>query len=99
MRLCLFLLIAGVVDAVMTHLGIVSGFVEEGNPVMKFFIAKSWSYFYLIKIILPLTLLGLFSLRPFKGWIRTLLISTCVLYFSVLVYHMVWMILYLNTSS
>ncbi|MFF2448423.1 DUF5658 family protein [Neobacillus sp. NPDC058068] len=99
MRFCLFLLIAGVVDAVMSHLGIVSGFIEEGNPVMQFFIAKGWSYFYLIKIFLPLTLLGLFYLRPLKGWIRTLLISTCVLYFSVLVYHMVWIVLYLNTSS
>ncbi|ETI70614.1 DUF5658 family protein [Neobacillus vireti] len=99
MRLCLFLLIAGVVDAVMTHLGIVSGFVEEGNPVMQFFIAKSWSYFYLIKIFLPLALLGLFYLRPLKGWIKKLLISTCVLYFSVLVYHMVWIVLYLNTKS
>jgi hypothetical protein len=99
MRLCLFLLIAGILDAVLTHFGIVSGIVEEGNPVMKTVIEKSWSFFYIIKIILPLLLLGLFYLSPLKGWIRTLLVSTCVLYLSVLVYHMVWIVLYYNTAS
>lgn len=99
MKFCLFLLIAGLLDAVLTHFGIASGFVEEGNPMMKHVIEKSWSFFYIIKIFLPLLLLGLFYLRPLKGRIRTLLISTCVLYLSVLVYHMVWIVLYLNTSS
>jgi hypothetical protein len=99
MRLCLFLLIAGLLDAILTHFGIVSGIVEEGNPIMKTVIEKSWSFFYIIKIFLPLLLLGLFYLRPLKGWIRTLLVSTCVLYLSVLVYHMVWIILYFNSAS
>lgn len=99
MRLCLFLLIAGLLDAILTHFGIVSGIVEEGNPIMKTVIEKSWSFFYMIKIFLPLLLLGLFYLRPLKGGIRTLLVSTCVLYFSVLVYHMVWIVLYFNSAS
>ncbi|MFP5112287.1 DUF5658 family protein [Bacillaceae bacterium C204] len=99
MRLCVFLLIAGLLDAVLTHFGMASGIVDEGNPMMKLVIEKSWSFFYIIKILLPLLLLGLFYLRPFKGWIRTLLVSTCVLYFSVLVYHMVWMVLYFNSAS
>jgi hypothetical protein len=34
MRLCLFLLFAGILDAALTQFGIVSGFIEEGNPVM-----------------------------------------------------------------
>lgn len=99
MRLCLFLLIAGLLDAVLTNFGIVSGIVEEGNPVMKLVIEKSWSYFYIIKIFLPVTLLGLYYLRPLKGRVRTLLIVTCVFYSSVLVYHIAWIILYLNTST
>ncbi|WP_223589644.1 DUF5658 family protein [Neobacillus bataviensis] len=99
MKLCLFLLFAGILDAVLTHFGIVSGFVEEGNPIMEFFIEKSWSYFYLIKILLPIILLGLVSLRPFRGRVRTLLFSASVLYFSVLIYHIVWILLYLNTST
>jgi hypothetical protein len=99
MKFCIFLLIAGLLDAVLTHFGIVSGVVEEGNPVMKTVIDKSWSFFYIIKISLPLLLLGLFYLRPLKGWLRTLLVSTCVLYLSVLVYHMVWIALYLNSAS
>ncbi|WHY78706.1 DUF5658 family protein [Neobacillus sp. WH10] len=99
MRLCLFLLFAGVLDAVLTHFGIASGFVEEGNPMMKLVIEQSWSYFYMIKIVLPLLLLSLFYYRPLKGWIRKLIASTCVLYLSVLVYHTIWIILYINTST
>ncbi|MFZ7945824.1 MULTISPECIES: DUF5658 family protein [Bacillaceae] len=99
MRLCLFLLVAGILDAVLTHFGIASGFVEEGNPMMKLVIEHSWSFFYFIKIFLPLLLLGLFYLRPFKGWIKRLIISTCVLYLSVLVYHIVWIALYFHTSA
>jgi len=98
-RLCLFLLLAGLLDAVLTHLGVASGIVDEGNPMMKLVIEKSWSFFYIIKIFLPLLLLGLFYLHPLKGWIRTLLVSTCVLYLSVLVYHMVWIVLYFNSAS
>lgn len=88
MRLCLFLLIAGLLDAILTNLGIAFGIVDEGNPMMKFVINKSWAFFYMVKIILPLVLIGVFYYRPLKGWLRTLLVSTCVLYFSVLVYHM-----------
>jgi Domain of unknown function (DUF5658) len=99
LRFCFFLLIAGLLDAVLTHFGIIAGIVEEGNPLMKAIIEKSWSFFYIIKIFLPLLLLGLFYLRPLKGWVRTLLISTCVLYLSVLVYHMVWILLYLTTVT
>ncbi|MGG3468351.1 DUF5658 family protein [Neobacillus pocheonensis] len=99
MKFCLFLLFAGILDAVLTHFGIVSGFVEEGNPVMEFFIEKSWSYFYLIKILLPIMLIGLVSFRPLRGGAKKLLISACVLYFSVLVYHITWILLYLNTSA
>lgn len=98
MRLCLFLLFAGLLDAVLTHFGIVAGFVEEGNPVMRFVIEKSWSYFYLIKILLPLALIGLVYIRPLRGGIRTLVMTACVLYFSVLVYHMAWILIYFNTS-
>jgi Domain of unknown function (DUF5658) len=98
MRPCLFLLVAGLLDAVLTHLGISIGIVEEGNPMMKLVIDKSWILFYLIKIFLPLALIGLFFYRPLTGWVKTLLLSTCVLYLSVLVYHMVWVLLYLNTT-
>jgi hypothetical protein len=98
MRLCIFLLIAGLMDAILTHLGVVYGIVTEGNPVMKFVISQSWTYFYIIKVFLPLLLIGLFYLRPLKGWMKTLLLSTCVLYFSVLVVHAAWIILYYQTS-
>jgi hypothetical protein len=99
MKPCIFLFAAGLLDAILTNIGISLGFIEEGNPMMRGVIHEGWSYFYLIKIFLPLVLIVLFYLKPFKGIIRTLLISTCVLYVSVLAYHMVWVFLYLNTST
>lgn len=93
MRLCLFLLIAGLLDAILTHFGISLGLIEEGNPMMKQVIDQSWFIFYLIKIFLPLTLIGLFWIRPFTGWVRTFLVSACILYFSVLCYHTFWILL------
>lgn len=96
MRLCLFLLFAGGLDAALTQFGIVSGLIEEGNPVMQFFIEKNWSYFYAVKILLPLILIVLYYLRPLTGRGRALLIFACVLYSSVLVLHMAWMLLYLK---
>jgi len=98
MNPCIFLLAAGVLDAILTHVGISLGCIEEGNPMMREVIREGWSYFYLIKIILPLALIVLVYLKPFKGTIRTLLISTCILYLSVLAYHMVWVILYFNAA-
>ncbi|HEY2419953.1 MAG TPA: DUF5658 family protein [Neobacillus sp.] len=99
MRLCLFLLLAGIMDAVLTQFGIAYGVIKEGNPMMEIAIEKSWAIFYLIKIFLPIVLIGLFYLQPFKGRIRNLLTFTCVLYLSVLCYHLVWILHYLNTTS
>ncbi|OIK15874.1 hypothetical protein BIV60_07855 [Bacillus sp. MUM 116] len=99
MKICVFLLIAGLLDAVLTQLGIENGIIKEGNPIMTQVIESGWVYFYMIKIILPLILIGLFYLRPLKGRVKTLLTATGVLYFSVLAYHLVWILLYLNMSS
>jgi hypothetical protein len=99
MRFCIFLLTAGLLDAVSTQIGIGLGVIKEGNPIMEFAINKSWIIFYFIKIVLPLVLIGLFYLAPFKGKLRILLVTTCVLYLSVLCYHLYWIYLYLNTSA
>ena len=99
MRFCLFLLFACSLDAVLTHLGIASGIVEEANPIMKTVAENNWLYFYLIKIFLPFILLGLYFLYPLKGRVKILLVSACVLYFFVLMYHSVWIALYLNIST
>ncbi|WP_042357015.1 DUF5658 family protein [Bacillus rubiinfantis] len=98
MRFCLFLLFAGVLDAVMTHAGIALGLVKEANPLMRFVIELNWSLFYGIKIILPLLLVILALLRPITGKIKLLLLTACVCYSSILVYHLGWILLFANTA-
>jgi hypothetical protein len=99
MKFCLFLLAAGILDALSTQVGISLGAIKEGNPIMEFAINESWFYFYFIKILLPLTLISLFYLAPFKGKLRILLKTTCILYFSVLCFHLYWIVLYLNSTT
>jgi len=94
MKLSIFLLIASMLDAVFTHLGIASGFIGEGNPVSKFLIQENWIYFYTVKILLPLILMGICYIYPLKGNSRLLLVSACILYSSVLVIHLAWIILF-----
>jgi len=98
MKYCLFLLIAGLLDAVFTNFGMALGLVDEGNPVMNFVIKHGWFYFYLIKILLPLVLIGLFYLRPLTGMLRNLLISASFLYGMILLLHIGWMVFFFQRT-
>ena len=99
MRFCYFLFISCLLDAVLTHLGIAFGAIEEANPIIMLVIQKSWILFYVIKLLLPLCLIGLQYLQPLKGRMKTLLVSTCVIYSSILLIHLAWIILFLNTPA
>lgn len=98
MRACFFLLIAGLLDAVLTHMGVAFGLIEEGNPLVKFLMEKSWTLFYLIKVSLPIVLIGIMFFRPLQGWIKKLLTASCVVYFSILMIHCSWIAIYLHSS-
>lgn len=95
MKLCFFLLIAGMLDALLTQIGIGQGIIQEGNPLIHYLFEKSWLLVYIVKVALPLILLGLLLYRPLKSRIVSiLLVVTSVLYLSVLAYHLVWILLY-----
>jgi hypothetical protein len=99
MQAGIFLLIAGFLDAVLTHLGITFGIIEEGNPTVKFIMEENWLLFYLIKISLPLLLIGIIFVRPLKGWLKALITASCVVYPSVLALHFFWIVFYLNSIT
>lgn len=99
MRAGLFLLIAGVLDAVLTQLGVSFGIIEEGNPAVKLVIEKSWLLFYLIKVSLPLLLIGIIFCQPLKGWVKALIRASCAVYLSVLAIHFSWIVFYLTSIT
>ncbi|MDP4106124.1 MAG: DUF5658 family protein [Bacillota bacterium] len=99
MRAGLFLLISGVLDAVLTHLGVTFGIIEEGNPAVNLVIEKSWLLFYLIKVSLPLLLIGIIICRPLKRWVKTLIRASCAVYLTVLAIHFSWIVFYLTSIS
>lgn len=98
MKLCLFLLIAGILDALLTQIGIVQGIIQEGNPLIQYLFEKSWLLVYSVKVVLPLILLGLLLYHPLKSrFVSILLVSTSVLYLTVLAYHLFWILLYVKS--
>jgi hypothetical protein len=99
MRAGLFLLIAGVLDAVLTQLGVSFGIIEEGNPAVKFVIEKSWLLFYLIKVSLPLLLIGIIFCQPLKSGVKALIRASCAVYLSVLAIHFSWIVFYLTSIT
>jgi hypothetical protein len=99
MQAGLFLLIAGVLDAVLTQLGVSFGIIEEGNPAVKLVIEKSWLLFYLIKVSLPLLLIGIIFRQPLKGWVKALIRASCAVYLSVLAIHFSWIVIYLTSIT
>ncbi|MDP4085580.1 MAG: DUF5658 family protein [Bacillota bacterium] len=99
MKAGLFLLFAGLLDALLTHLGISLGKISEMNPFMNIVIYKSWLLFYLVKILLPLILIGILYLRPLTGKTKVLLTSCCTLYLGILLYHLALIFYYLDLSN
>jgi hypothetical protein len=99
MRAGLFLLIAGVLDAVLTQLGVSFGIIEEGNPAVKLVIEKSWLLFYLIKVSLPLLLVGIIFCQPLNSWVKALIRASCAVYLSVLAIHFSWIAFYLTSIT
>lgn len=99
MKAGFFLLIAGLLDALFTQLGIRFGIIEEGNPAVKLVMDKSWLLFYLIKGTLPLILLGIVLFRPLKGWVKGLMKVSCAVYLSVLAIHFTWIVYYLKAFA
>lgn len=90
MELCLFLLFAGLLDALFTHYGIAKGVIQEGNPLMRYLINKNWVLFYGMKIALPLILIVICNQHIRSRIVHHLLITAVVLYLAVLVYHFAW---------
>lgn len=97
MRAGLILLIAGILDAVFTQLGVTFGIVDEANPAVKVVMEKSWMLFYLLKISLPLLLIGIIIYRPLMGWVKGLIRVSCAVYLSVLAIHFSWIFFYLSS--
>ncbi|REE93046.1 hypothetical protein A8990_102132 [Paenibacillus taihuensis] len=86
-----FILIASLVDAFLTDIGIRSGMIIEANPFMSWLYHQSILAFFLFKVTLPLLLL--FLIRPkISKLLKGLIYITSGLYVFALAMHFVWIV-------
>jgi hypothetical protein len=91
LRLVLFIATASAIDALLTHIGIKHGIIQEANPLMDWLYERSETLFFLLKVTLPIMLLLLLPQRISK-LIRGLLLTACGVYLFVLTLHGVWLV-------
>ncbi|WP_050615569.1 DUF5658 family protein [Bacillus testis] len=81
--LCLF-------DAVATDIGIRTGFIQEGNPLIDMIYGQSKIAFYCCKLVFPFLLVGLYE-KYVKSKAIAILTCCCFsLYAAVTVMHASW---------
>lgn len=90
----IFIIAANASDAILTHLGIRTKQMEEGNPIMAWAYNHSLWLFFLVKLSLPLLLLLLLLKIPKPNRTTILLLtSTCGIYLYVMMLHGYWLTL------
>jgi hypothetical protein len=96
--LSLFLLAAGLTDAILTDLGLKAGLIEEANPLMNALYKHSVVGFYALKIILPLLLVILLFKRLPSRKVAGMVSVAAFIYTGILVLHASWAIIYFYWS-
>lgn len=80
-------------DAIFTDIGLRNGFIQEANPFMRSIYSSSILLFYVVKTLLPLSLLYLSTILQPKLYLRFMMIGALILYVIILSSHLLWIIL------
>lgn len=89
----IILLILAAFDALFTDFGIQSHHITESNPIMRSIYEINVTGFYIVKIALPVLLIGIVAKLESKPFILVLLNVTISLYVIVLMLHFFWLTL------
>lgn len=85
------LLVLAIFDALMTDFGLKNQYIAESNPLMRGIYEINVTGFYLIKITLPVLLIGILAKLETKTFIWILLNSAILLYVCVVLLHFYWL--------
>lgn len=92
-KMGIILLILATLDALFTDFGIQNHHITEANPIMRSIYEANVTGFYIIKIALPVLLIGIVSKIESKPFILILLNIAIFLYAIVLILHFFWLTL------
>lgn len=85
------MLILATFDALFTDFGIQNQHITESNPIMRSIYEVNVTGFYVIKIALPVLLVGILAKLESKPFILILLNLAISLYVSVVMLHFFWL--------
>ncbi|HEY0828270.1 MAG TPA: DUF5658 family protein [Bacilli bacterium] len=98
-NLLFFVLFASVIDSLLTDFGLRLGAIAETNPLMKMVYDHSPANFYFWKITITVLafifLYVLYRKHNITPVIYFAIYGCCLIYAAILVFHGVWLILYL----
>jgi hypothetical protein len=82
-------------DVLFTAIGIRSGFIEEGNPLLKSFVEYSLELSMIsVLLIIAIILIFLYRVRNKIGWLSYALCGIISVKVFVIGMHLNWMLLY-----
>lgn len=93
-----FIALAGILDAVLTDIGLRHHIIGEANPLMLLLYSNAYISYYVVKVLLPVPLFLL------KSGLKNLRFATSLFRLSVAVYafvlalHVCWISAYLVTA-
>ncbi|GGA12620.1 hypothetical protein GCM10008018_67060 [Paenibacillus marchantiophytorum] len=86
-----WLLVLCLCDAIFTDIGLHLAFIEELNPLIRTIYEWHVVGYYVVKLILPVSLMFLYPHIQKKGWVQPCLSLTVLIYGAVNVYHFIWL--------
>ena len=91
LHLGIILFILAILDALFTDIGIKNQLITESNPIMRKIYNMSVTGFYIIKIALPILLIGIITKLEKTQFIVFLLNAAILIYVSVILLHFYWL--------
>lgn len=93
-----FIFILTILDISLTAIGINSGIIEEGNPIMNYFFQQSMVYSMIISlVIVGLLLFLLYKVRRRVLWLPKALYGITFIKIIVIAMHIRWVAVFLTS--
>ncbi|RAV03506.1 DUF5658 family protein [Paenibacillus sp. YN15] len=87
----IFLVLAGLADAMLTDIGLRLQVITEANPFMRILYEQAYPLFYGVKLALPLLLLLISEKTAPQNYHKALIGVAFIVYTGVMLLHSFWM--------
>jgi hypothetical protein len=89
-NLVTFVVIASILDAILTDVGLRHQLIVEANPIMRYLYENVYWSYYSVKILLPISLFFLIAKVGKQVLVSNLFRLAAVIYAGILIMHIYW---------